>query len=72
MPRRNDTLGTLFDYLGTTGVAGSREREFYFSLYEGGRLRRLCLHGICVPCVGPVEIRLLACPGREEEGGDDA
>ena len=71
MPK-NDTLGSLFDYLFTLGLAGSREREMYFSLEEGGRLRKFRLHGVCVPCSGPVEIRLLACPGEEEKGGDDA
>lgn len=69
MPR-NDTLGTLFDYLLTLGVAGNRERECYFSLVEGSRLRKFRLHGVCVPCGGPVEIRLLEC--TDGEGGDDA
>lgn len=68
----NDTLGTLFDYLFTLGVAGSRERGLYFSLEENGRLRRFRLHGVCVPCSGPVEIRLLDCTDGEKEGGDDA
>lgn len=71
MPDRLDTLGTLFDYLLTLGVAGNREREMYFSLEEGGRLRKFCLHGVCVhPCKGPVEIRLLdLCEneGRQKE-----
>lgn len=65
-----DKLGTLFDYLLTLGVAGSREREYYFSIEEDGKLRKMQLHGMCVPCKGPVEIRLLdLCEneGRQKE-----
>ena len=63
---KNDTLGTLFDYLLKLGVAESREREMYFSLVDGDRKKRFCLHGVCVPCSGPVEIRLLECTNEEE------
>lgn len=63
---RNDTLGTLFDYLRTLGVEKCREREMYFSLVDGDRMKRFRLHGVCVPCSGPVEIRLLECTNEEE------
>ena len=64
-----DTLGKLFSYLADLGVAGSSEREYYFSIVEGEKIRKLCLHGVCVPCSGPVEIRLIDFDnkGKEEE-----
>ena len=63
-----DTLGKLFSYLSGLGVAGDSERKCYFSIVEGEKLRKLCLHGVCAPCSGPIEIRLIDFDNKGKEG----